>query len=193
MPWPVESSEIVYENPWIAVREDRVTRPDGTKGIYGVMEMRHPAVFVVAVTPEEEIVLVTIDRHTVGTSIEVPAGGSDGEDLLLAAQRELAEEAGLESDDWHDLGSMTALNGVCRAPEQVFLARGVRPLAGHTAAEQELEGITAVRRIGRDDLFDLIASGGITDSETLAALMRACIRLGWIDRSQPAQNKPRLG
>ena len=41
--------------------------------------------------------LVTLDRHTVGTSIEVPAGGTDGEDPLFAAQRELAEETGYEA------------------------------------------------------------------------------------------------
>ena len=49
-----------------------MTRPDGTPGVYGVVEVRRPAVFVVALTDADEVVLVTVDRHTVGTSVEVP-------------------------------------------------------------------------------------------------------------------------
>ncbi|HET9633323.1 MAG TPA: NUDIX domain-containing protein, partial [Terrabacter sp.] len=95
MTWPTTESRLVYENAWIRVREDAVTRPDGSDGTYGVVEVRRPAVFVVALTDEDEVVLVTVDRHTVGHSVEVPAGGTDGEDPLRAAQRELAEETGL--------------------------------------------------------------------------------------------------
>ncbi|HSU73817.1 MAG TPA: NUDIX hydrolase, partial [Terrabacter sp.] len=52
MTWPTAGSRLVYENPWIRVQEDTVTRPDGTDGIYGVVEVRRPAVFVVAVTDD---------------------------------------------------------------------------------------------------------------------------------------------
>lgn len=31
-------SKVVYENRWMKVREDETLRPDGTKGIYGVVE-----------------------------------------------------------------------------------------------------------------------------------------------------------
>ena len=37
-PWKTLDSKIVYENPWIRVREDQVIRPDGKPGIYGVVE-----------------------------------------------------------------------------------------------------------------------------------------------------------
>ncbi|HSN10861.1 MAG TPA: NUDIX domain-containing protein, partial [Propionibacteriaceae bacterium] len=85
------SSRVAYENLWIRVVEDEVVTPSGSAGLYGVVELRHPAVFVVAVNEDGDVLLETIDRHTVGASIEVPAGGSDGEDLLVAAQRELYE------------------------------------------------------------------------------------------------------
>ena len=52
----------MYENPWIRVREDAVDRPDGTPGIYGVVEVRNPAVFVVPLTADDEVVLVEVDR-----------------------------------------------------------------------------------------------------------------------------------
>lgn len=37
-PWRIEESEIKYQNHWITVREDKVLRPDGKKGIFGVVE-----------------------------------------------------------------------------------------------------------------------------------------------------------
>ncbi len=178
MTWPVRATEVVYENPWIRVREDAVTRPDGTDGIYGVVELQRPAVFVVALTDDDEVVLVTVERHTVGTSVEVPAGGTDGEDPLVAARRELAEEAGLVARHWRPVGTMNALNGVCRAPEVVFLATGLEPAPGtaDTAARAE-EGIRDVRRVAVGDVIALIRSGAITDGETIAALMLALVAL----------------
>src|SRR6478672_594931 len=146
--WPVRETRVVYENPWIRVREDAVTRPDGGDGIFGVVEVQRPAVFVVALTDDDELVLVTIDRHTVGTSVEVPAGGTDGEDPLAAARREHAEETGLVARDWREIGTMNALNGVCRAPEVVYLATGLARVPGAPAsAARAEEGIRGVRRV----------------------------------------------
>jgi 8-oxo-dGTP pyrophosphatase MutT (NUDIX family) len=175
--WPVTASKTVYANPWIEVVEDAVIRPDGGEGIYGVVHLRHPAVFVVAVTDDDEVVLVTVDRHTIGPSVEVPAGGSDGPDTLAGAQRELAEETGLQAGTWREIGRMNALNGVCVAPEVVYLATDLSPVAG---AEQEAEGISEVRRVPWGEVLAMVARGEVTDGETVAALMYAALALGRI-------------
>ena len=182
MSWSVRDTRVVYENPWIRVREDAVVRPDGSDGIFGVVELQRPAVFVVALTDADEVVLVTIDRHTVGTSVEVPAGGTDGQDPLVAAQRELAEETGLVAREWRQVGVMNALNGVCRASELVYLATGLEPAPGSHSetshADRAEEGIAEVRRVPVAEVLELVRHGGITDGETIAALMLALVSLG---------------
>ena len=183
MTWPIRTTRTVYENRWVRVVEDEVVRPDGGIGIYGVVEMAHPAVFVVAMTDDDEVLLVTVDRHTVGPSIEVPAGGSDGEDPLVAAQRELAEETGYEASEWREIGRMSALNGLARAPEHVFLATGLRrPGAdGETDASHETrleEGISAVSSVPWAEAMRMVREGEIGDGESVAALFYAALALG---------------
>jgi 8-oxo-dGTP pyrophosphatase MutT (NUDIX family) len=177
MLWQTTSSRTVYANPWIEVREDDVVRPDGSPGIYGVVELRRPAVFVVPLTDDDEVVLVEVERYTVGASLEIPAGGTDGEDPLVAAARELREETGLIAARLEPIGRTFALNGVCVAPEHVFLARG---LSVGAAAEQSqrAEGITDVRRVGWPATMELVRDGTISDGETVAALMLAALALG---------------
>ncbi|MDQ0648000.1 8-oxo-dGTP pyrophosphatase MutT (NUDIX family) [Microbacterium natoriense] len=177
MSWQTHDSTSVYENAWISVREDRVTGPAG-KGIYGVVTMRHPAVFVVAIDADDRVCLVTLDRYTTGTSIEVPAGGSDGEDPLVAAQRELLEETGFRAAEWTRIGTMNALNGIAHAPEHVFLARGLQHDAADAAHSQAEEGIDAVAWVPFGDALEMIADGRITDGETVAAIAYAGIRIG---------------
>ena len=94
----------------------------------------------------------------------------------VAAQRELREETGLEAGSWERIGSMFALNGICHAPEHVYLARRLR--ASDEPAEQAVEGITAVRTIAWREVLALVADGTITDGETVAALLYAAIALG---------------
>jgi 8-oxo-dGTP pyrophosphatase MutT (NUDIX family) len=177
MTWLTRGSETKYENAWIHVREDQVTGPAGD-GIYGVVRMQHPAVFVVAVDGEDRVCLVTLDRYTVGTTVEVPAGGTDGEEPLVAARRELLEETGFEAASWTELGAMHALNGIADAVEFVFLARDLRAADAGAARSQAEEGIAAVTWAPFADVLAMIADGRITDGETIAAIAYAGIHLG---------------
>ena len=176
MTWQTSRSRVVYENPWISVREDAVTGPAGDS-IYGVVTVRHPAVFIVAMDDEDRICLVTLARYTVGRAVEVPAGGTDGEDPLTAAQRELREETGMQAAEWTPVGTMNALNGVTVAPEHVFLARVLSPADG-TDASHDDEGIEEVSWVPFSDVLGMIADGRIRDGESIAALAYAGIHLG---------------
>src|SRR5208337_3190204 len=98
-PWTTLSSRLVYENPWIRVREDQVLRPDGQPGIYGVVEFKNRAVGVLPVDDEGCIWLVGQHRYPLNSySWEIPEGGSpQSETTEETARRELKEETGLSA------------------------------------------------------------------------------------------------
>ncbi|WP_101846158.1 NUDIX domain-containing protein [Zhihengliuella sp. ISTPL4] len=176
MGWITHASRTTYENAWIRVREDDVTGPGG-RGIYGVMTVRNPAVFIVALDADDRVCLVNIDRYTIGPSIEVPAGGTDGEDPLRAAERELREETGYLARQWDPLGITHALDGVAEATEHVYLAREIERV-GDAAGSRAEEGIDTVEWVAFSEVLRRIADGRITDSETIAAIALAGVRLG---------------
>jgi 8-oxo-dGTP pyrophosphatase MutT (NUDIX family) len=174
--WTMRSTREVYANHYIRVLEDEVIRPDGSAGIFGLLEVRHPAVFVVPVTSDDRVVLVHCDRYTTGTSWEVPAGGSDGEDLRVAGERELAEETGYVAGRWDHLGAQWGLNGVARSRIEVFLARD---LTRTSTTFDEGEGIGAVEDFAWDDVRTMLRDGSLNDNESAGALLLAAIELGW--------------
>ena len=141
-----------------------------------MLEVRQPAVFVVPVTGTDRVVLVHCDRYTTGTSWEVPAGGSDGEELRVAAERELAEETGYVAARWDHLGGQWGLNGVARSRIEVFLARD---LTRASPTHDEGEGIDAVEEFTWDEVRTMLRDGSINDNESAGALLLAAIELGW--------------
>lgn len=169
-PWRTKSSKIVYENPWIRVREDQVIRPDGGPGIYGVIEIR-PSVGVVAINERDEIVLVGQWRYSVNRySWEVPRGGSHtGEtDMLKVAKRELAEEAGLIADTWQVLGPVDVCNGVADDVQTLYLATGLSPTEMQLDPEEDI----AVEWKPFEEAVRMAMDGRITEVCSVAAILR---------------------
>ncbi len=166
-PWTTLSSRVVYENAWIGVREDAVVRPDGERGIYGVVHFKNRAVGVLAVEGGE-IYLVGQYRYPLGRySWEIPEGGCpEGEEPLDAARRELEEETGLRAADWRRLGEAYLSNSVSDELAIWFLATGL------TQGEMRPEGSEQlrVRRVPLEEALRMALSGEMTDSVSLLAL-----------------------
>ena len=98
-PWQLLSSETVIASPWLTVHKERVRTGRGhiiepfwrTEG--------KPWVCVVAVTPDDQVVLVEQYRRGCDRVVrELPAGDMNvGEDPAAAAMRELVEETGFHA------------------------------------------------------------------------------------------------
>lgn len=174
-PWTTLDSRVVYENAWIRVREDRVVRPDGQPGIYGVVEPEI-ATAVVALDDDGCVTLVGQYRYTIGVySWEVVEGATQpGETPLDAARRELREEAGLTARDWVQMGGAVHLSN-CFTSEvgYTFLARGLE----HVGAAPEATERLTVRRLPFARCLERAYEGAFTDGMTLIALYRAERRL----------------
>jgi 8-oxo-dGTP pyrophosphatase MutT (NUDIX family) len=168
-PWTTKSSRIAYENRWIRVREDQVIRPDGQPGIYGVVEVP-PSVGIVAVNQKDHVVLVGQWRYTLNRYLwEIPRGGSDGEpDVLAVAQRELAEEAGVEAEHWQSLGTVDVCTGVTTDVQHLFLATALRPSEAHHDADEQID--VAWHTFAH--VLDMVMDGQITEVCSVAAILK---------------------
>jgi 8-oxo-dGTP pyrophosphatase MutT (NUDIX family) len=131
--WQVLNSRYLFEKPpWLTLRQDHVRLPNGHEiKEYWVNEFP-PWVNVVAVTPDDHLVLVRQYRHGLGAvHFELPAGVTEpGElDLEQAARRELLEETGYGGGRWRPLCALSANPGLQTNLTHCFVAEGVQRVA----------------------------------------------------------------
>ena len=168
-PWKCVSSRPVYENPWFRVREDQVIRPDGSPGVYGVVELPEYA-GVVAVDDNGRVALVRQWRYLYGeTTLEVPAGNAAPEDTSPAdaARRELLEETGIVANSWISMGQIrySAVTNV----GHLFLARDLN----HHDRPASKDDWTELIWLDYHEAMSLVLAGAIAESTSLAALLKA--------------------
>ncbi|MDQ6678113.1 MAG: NUDIX hydrolase [Acidobacteriota bacterium] len=169
--WTTLTQRIAYENAWIRVREDRFIQPDGSTGLYGVVEIR-PSVGVIARNGRGEIALVGQYRYTLSRyTWEIPRGGSfPGEtDMLAVAQRELREETGVEAGHWQTLGAVDVCNGVTTDVQHLFLATALT----HTVAQPDPVEDLTLRWVAFDDAVRMVLENQITEVCSAAAILKA--------------------
>ena len=78
-----------------------------------------------------EILLIRQYRHPLGRILwEIPAGLRDheGEDALIAAQRELAEETDMQAEHWYRSISYLSSPGCSTENLDIYIATGVAPM-----------------------------------------------------------------
>jgi 8-oxo-dGTP pyrophosphatase MutT (NUDIX family) len=167
------SRRVAYENPWLTVWHDEVTRPDGSAGIYGVVHFANVAVGVVALDAQGRIVLVGQHRYTMDSeSWEIPEGGVPmDEDPLDGARRELREETGVTAATWQELGRMDLSNSVTDERAVMYLATDL------TLGPAELDPteVLEVRWVPFDEALAMCLDGRITDALSVAAIQRVAL------------------
>ena len=182
--YEVVESEPIFRGRVIAVRRDSVRMSDGTVAVREIIE--HPgAVGVVAMDDDGNVLLVNQYRHPVRQRLdELPAGLLDvaGEPALLAAQRELAEEAGVTALDWEVLIDLHTSPGMTDEAIRIFLARGLRDIPAEERFEPEHEEIElTVERVPLDVAVGRVQSGELTNAAAASGLLAAalCRDRGW--------------
>jgi 8-oxo-dGTP pyrophosphatase MutT (NUDIX family) len=168
-PWLRRSRRVVYRNPWLTLYHDEVRRPDGSDGIYGVVHFENTAVGVVAIDPDDRVVLVSQHRYTLDeVSWEIPEGGArPDEDPLDGAKRELREETGMTATEWRVLGRAHVSNSVTDEAAVLYLATGLEH------GDQQLEaseGDLELRWVPFAEAIGMCQDGRITDALSLIGL-----------------------
>ena len=174
-PWKFINSTLQYENPWITVEEHNVLNPNGGEGIYGKVHFKNVAVGIVPLDEDGNTWLVGQYRYPLDEySWEIPEGGCPiGESELSAAKRELKEETGLMANHWEEFLRIHTSNSVSDERGVVFLAKDL------TQGETQFEDTEdlKIKKLPLSEAFQMVIDGKITDSISMAALLKLHARL----------------
>ena len=170
-PWQTLSSEPVYSNPWISVREDQVINPKGGRGIYGVVHMKNKAIGIIPIDADGNTYLIGQYRYALNEySWEIPMGGGLIEiDLLESAKRELKEETGFTANRWTNIARLHTSNSVTDEEGFVFLAEDL--VAGETEFE-ETEDLK-IKKVLFTEAVRMVMDNQITDCISVAGILKA--------------------
>ena len=153
------------------------------------------AVAVLALDDLDRVLLIKQYRHPVRMrEWELPAGLLDekGENPLVAAQRELAEETDLAATAWHLLTEFFTSPGGSNESIRVYLARHTSPVEhdfDRTAEEADME----IRWVPLADCVDAVLASRVQNPILALAIMTAAASKsrGWASLLPPEQPWPR--
>ncbi|MDR0499108.1 MAG: NUDIX hydrolase [Holophagales bacterium] len=170
-PYKVTSSKLLFDSPWIRLREDIFTHRNGAKGRYSICGFRRTACGVLALDEDDNVVLVGQWRHPLKCySWEIiEGGGMEDETPFDTIKRELAEEAGLQASLWEPLLYSNLSNSSTDEEAFLFVAKDLSPApeGAHPDDEEEL----AVMREPFQNCIQRVFTGEIADGLTLIALL----------------------
>jgi 8-oxo-dGTP pyrophosphatase MutT (NUDIX family) len=176
------SRTVAYQNSWVTIWHDEVTRPDGTAGIYGVVHFANVAVGVVVIDEQDRVALVRQHRYPLDLgSWEIPEGGVPAaESPLEGARREVLEETGVTAREWRELARMHLSNSVTDEQAVVFVATG---LEHGTASPEGTESDLTLDWVPFEEAYAMTLDGRITDVMSIVGLQRLALERAGLARA----------
>ena len=170
-------STVVHRGRVLEFRIDTVERADGRRARREVAG--HPgAVAIVALDPDERMLLVRQYRHPAGrVLLEIPAGTLDRdaatgapEDPDDAARRELEEETGYRAGRWERLVDFWTAPGFATERMFLYLATDLSPAGDGRLGPDEDEALELVRLPWREAVA-AAERGEMGDAKSLVGLL----------------------
>jgi len=176
-PWAKLSSTIHSDHRIFKVRHDRVVNPR-TKAEHEMVILENPDwVNIIALTPDDELVMVEQYRQgSEAVELEIPGGIVDnGASPLESGLRELREETGYEGDNARIIGSLFANPAIMNNQVHTILLDNCKKK--HTLELDEGEDIFT-QLVPVSDIAGLIRAGTIRHSIIVAALQLFALERG---------------
>ena len=171
------SERVIHEESWFAFLAAEFDGPAGERIERFVF--RHPGAVGVVPIDGQDVVLVRQFRPAIEIDmLELPAGKLDvpGEEPVVAARRELIEEAGLDAHQMVELARFHNSAGFSDEYTIVYLATDLIPAEVMPASVEER--YLTLERVPLDGVLQLISDGTITDAKTVIGLLTALRHLG---------------
>ncbi len=171
MSWRTIESTTELRTHFVTVRKDKVQLPDGAviDDFYTVKIQ--DAALIVALTPDNHILLKNEYRYACGTDvIECPAGMvEENEDPRGTAERELYEETGYKSTHWSYLGPTRESTSKLTNTMHLFLAQNCQKISTqHLDTNEHMDVII----VPFDQAMDMVMDGTINANSTAHAILK---------------------
>lgn len=176
-PWKTRSSQPIYENKWMRLREDIAELPDGRTTIYGVVTFGE-CVGVLPFVDDDSVVLIRQYRYVFGENHrwEMPTGGkAPHESPEAAALRELQEEIGYTAGRLQWVSSYYTSKSICDETAHLFLGYDLTPSALPPDETEFFE--VAIFPFAK--VLEMVSRSEIRDSMTVIAVLHAARLRGW--------------
>ncbi len=182
--WELTSCEHIVEDEYIDFRKCAYKLPDGTVFEPYYNYSRRDYAVIVATDEDGKFICVKQYRHGIGrVTVEFCAGGiermdgkeygscndsSQKEAALDAAKRELLEETGYESDDWHFLMRIPSNATMADNYANLYVARNCKKVSGQNLDDTEFLN---VQLYSRQEIDELIKKGDFPQMSHVLALL----------------------
>ncbi len=164
------SSQTVYQNKWMRLREDKVEFPNGERGVYSVVEKPDFALIIPVNRATKQVILVQQFRYPVQEILwEFPQGSVEGNASLTPEQiatQELEEETGLVAKKMLKLGFLYEAYGFSTQGFHIFLAEDLQQTAKKPEAS---EHFLDQQPFSIAEFEELVHNGQIKDAPTVSA------------------------